>query len=109
MRIFFGITLFLALLISSCNKEPEACIEVNQSSVAVGGDIEFRSCSKRALSFIWTFNGPDGASANDIQRSEEWFTFQFDTVGTYQVSLQAFYRYSWLGAWDSASTTVTVN
>ena len=109
MRIAYGITLFTIFLMFSCSKNPEACIAVNKSSVAVGENIQFTSCSKRALSFIWSFSGPTGSSANNIERSEETFAYAFDTAGTYTVKLQAFYKYSWLGAWDTTSTVVTIN
>lgn len=108
MRIAFGITLLLVFFGVSCSKEPKACIEVDKTSVAVNADITFTSCSENALSYIWSFNGPDGASANSIQRSEGIFTFQFDTAGVYNIHLQAFYRYGWLGSWDSTSTNITV-
>ncbi|MCB9223520.1 MAG: PKD domain-containing protein [Crocinitomicaceae bacterium] len=109
MRLTLSLVLLIAFIAASCSKDPEACIEVDKNSVTVGESIQLTSCSKRALSFIWSFSGPEGATANSIQRSEESFSFSFDTAGSYTVKLQAFYRYSWLGAWDTTNTVITVN
>ncbi|MEX1002145.1 MAG: PKD domain-containing protein [Crocinitomicaceae bacterium] len=109
MRKAIGITLFLAVTVISCNKGPEACIEMDKTSANVGESIEFRSCSKRALSYIWTFQGPEGAAVNDTARSEEWFFMEFDTSGSYTVQLQAFKKYSWLGESSTASANFTIN
>jgi PKD repeat protein len=109
MRFTVGLTLFLGLSLGACNKAPEACIEVDKSSASTGSPIQFTSCSKHALSYIWSFDGPEGAIENDTMRSEETFSMSFSTAGTYTVHLDAYKRYSWLGESSSATTTVTIN
>lgn len=110
MRIALGLTLLLSIILQSCNKPPKACIEVDKNSVAIGEVITFNAaCSKKALSYIWTIEGPVGASENSIQWSDETFTRAFSTSGEYVVKLTAYKKFSWLGESASASTNVSVN
>ncbi len=97
-------------LFTSCKKTVVACLETSSQSAAVGEEITFSSqCSEHALSFLWSFEGPSGAYANGVQRSEDLFQFSFDTAGTYNVKLEVYRNYSWVGDADSTSTTITVN
>ena len=109
MRKVLGVTLFLAFIAVGCNKPPEACIEMEPSSAAVGEPIEFKSCSKRALSYLWTFEGPDSAAVNDTARSESVITMSFDMPGNYTVYLEAYKKYSWLGESSTATASFTIN
>ena len=96
--------------ITSCEKAVVACLETSSQSAAVGEEITLSSqCSEHALSFLWSFQGPAGASANTIQRSEDLFQFSFDTAGSYTVRLEAFRNYSWVGDTDSTFTTIVIN
>jgi len=97
------------MALSSCDKSPVACISMDQSSAAVGTAIEFTSCSEKALSYIWKFEGPAGAPENSIQWSETTFSRAFSVSGTYTVTLTAYQRYSWGGDGDSVSETLTIN
>lgn len=108
MRKSLGFTLLLALILFSCNKPPEACIQVDQDVVAVGTPVTLTSCSERALSYIWSMQGPVGAPENNIQWSEEVVTRSFSVPGTYTVTLEAYKKYSWIGDMASATTTITV-
>ena len=70
-----------ALTLSSCMKEPMACIEA-PSSGTVGQSITFTSCSMDAHHVEWTFG--DGATA-----SESTTTHIYSAAGTYTVKLVA--------------------
>ncbi|MBD3637051.1 MAG: PKD domain-containing protein [Crocinitomicaceae bacterium] len=110
MRKALGLTLILATVLFSCNKPPEACIELDSNSVSAGTPITFSAeCSKRSLSYIWSFEGPTGAPENDSLRSEEVFSMAFSVTGSYTVKLEAYERYSWNGQMGETSTTFTVN
>lgn len=92
----------------SCNKPPEACIEVDNTTVTIGAPITFTSCSKRALSQDWFMEGPDGAPENEMGWSDAQFTHSFTVSGTYTVILNAYSKFSFLGDVHSATTTITV-
>jgi PKD domain len=110
MRIVIGISLILVISMVSCNKPPEACITVDNKSAAAGTAVTFSSsCSKRALSYIWTIEGPVGAAENNIQFSEESFTRAFAVQGSYTITLDAYQKFSWGGQTASTTETVTVN
>ena len=110
MRITLGITLFLGLVLFSCNKPPEACITTSNESPAVGTEVELSAtCSEKAKSYIWSFEGPSSSIYNNIQRSEQVIMIAFDTAGTYTVTLDVFKEFSWLGESASTQTTLTVN
>ncbi len=99
---------FIALLAYSCNKPPEACIEIDNTSPAVGESVTFTSCSKRTLSFIWRFDGPVGAPENAIGSSDESFQMDFSVPGAYTITLEAYKKFSFLGEMNSTSESFTV-
>lgn len=77
--------------------------------MSVGTPVTFTSCSEKALSYTWFMNGPAGAPENDLGWSEEEFSRTFSVAGTYEVTLTAYEKFSWLGDADSTSTTIIVN
>lgn len=99
----------LALGLVACNKPPKACINTDATNVSVGTPVTFTSCSEKALSYTWFMNGPAGAPENDLGWSEEEFSRTFSVAGTYEVTLTAYEKFSWLGDADSTSTTIIVN
>lgn len=110
MKITFGLTLLLGLVLLSCNKPPEACITASSESPSVGETVELSAaCTKKAKSYIWSFEGPSSSVLNNIQRSEQVIMIAFDTAGTYTVTLDAYSDFSWLGSTGSTQTTINVN
>lgn len=108
-KILIVLSVFSILLMTSCKKNPEACMEVSSTNVTVGEEVTFTSCSKDALSYDWYFVGPVGAPENNIGNSEITFTHQFSTSGTYTVKHVAFEKFSFLGKSDTTETVVVVN
>jgi hypothetical protein len=87
MRISFYIVSFSMLLfvISACNKVPVACFEIKTpiDSIRVGKNIEFdAACSIDAQDYFWDFS-------NGLGGNTEYIITQFDTAGTYNVTLVA--------------------
>lgn len=110
MRIAFGISILLVTTLFSCSKPPEACIISDNSSTTVGTAVTLSaSCSKRALSYIWSFEGPVDSNLNNVERSEEEITVAFDVAGSYTITLEAYEKFSWLGQMGSTTTSVSVN
>ena len=108
MKMKFLVFAVIALLAYSCNKPPEACIEIDNTSPTVGETVTFSSCSKRTLSFIWSFEGPTGAPENSIGSSDESFQMDFSVPGSYTVTLEAYKKFSFLGEMNATSENFTV-
>ena len=98
----------VALMVCSCNKAPEACVEIDKTTASAGEPISFSSCSKRSLSFIWSFEGPISAPENSIGSSDEVVNIAFSVPGTYTVTLEVFKKYSFQGESATASTNFTI-
>ncbi|MBK7128738.1 MAG: PKD domain-containing protein [Crocinitomicaceae bacterium] len=96
------------LIFTACSKPPEACIDNGQTSVSTGQEVVFTSCSKRALSYLWTMVGPTGAPENTQAWSDQQIKVIFTIPGTYTVTLEAYSKFSWMGDVGTASQTVTV-
>ena len=103
MKRALGAIFVCVALLSSCHKPPKPCIEVSTETAVVGAPVTFTSCSKKALSYEWHMEGPAGAPENSLGWSEIQFNHSFTVPGTYNVTLIAYKKFSWLG--DSASTT----
>lgn len=99
---------FIATLVYSCNKPPEACIEVDKTTASIGEEITFTSCSKRAQSYIWFFEGPVGAPENNIGSSDISFKQSFSVAGTYSVKLEAYKKFSFQGEMTSTTRNIVI-
>lgn len=95
--------IFILIGVQSCNRPPEACIEISSNSAAVNTPITFKSCSKRALSQDWYFSGPANAPENDSAYSDLEFSHAFTVPGNYTVTLNAYSKFSFLGDVNSTS------
>lgn len=110
MRIASFTALLLLFAMFSCNKPPEACIEIDNTSPTTGTPVRFSaSCSKRSLSYIWEIDGPASAPENTMFWGEEVFDWTFSVPGTYTVSLEVYEKFSWNGEMGSTTTQITVN
>ncbi|MDA7803838.1 hypothetical protein N8987_04610 [Crocinitomix sp.] len=99
----------LTLLIYSCEKAPEACMELGATITTVGTAIEFKSCSENALSIEWYIEGPEDAPENDLGWSDISFTHAFSMVGSYTVTLHAYEKFSFMGERSTVEETIVVN
>lgn len=97
------------LLIAGCKKVPTACMELSATSAGTGTPIDFVSCSKKALSFEWFMEGPDGAPENTQGWSDESFTHSFSVPGTYIITLNAYYDFSFTGEVSTTQETIVIN
>ncbi|UKN02950.1 hypothetical protein K6119_05405 [Paracrocinitomix mangrovi] len=93
----------------SCSKDPQACIDLSTTSASVGEEVTFTSCSKNALSYIWSIEGPTGVEENDMQWSESSFVHAFAVGGKYKIELKAYKKYSWIGQPSTSEATITIN
>ena len=99
----------LPVYLTACNRPPEACIQTDMESAAVGTPVTFTSCSKRALSQDWFMTGPDSAAENSMGWSDASFTHTFTMPGTYEVRLNAYSKFSFMGDVRSTTQSFTVN
>lgn len=109
MRFKLFASLLFVILLASCNKSPEACIELDKTSAAIGETITFTSCSKHALSYIWRMEGPVGAPENEMGWSDEMIQVDFSVPGSYTVTLTAYSKFSFLGESTSTSKSFVIN
>jgi hypothetical protein len=98
----------LVVLMSACNKAPEACIDNGQTSVSTGTPVNFASCSKHTMSQEWFMSGPAGAPENTMGWSDAQFTHTFTVTGTYIVTLKAYSKFSFMGEMSETTQTITV-
>lgn len=109
-KLIYILALFsLVLLVESCKKTTEACIELSETSVAVGSEIKFTSCSKNALSYEWFIEGPETAPENEQGWSDPAFSNTFTVPGNYTITLNAYANFSFLGEKSVEEKTFTVN
>lgn len=107
-KVFFLLTLFSTAFIS-CDKEVNACMELSETSVSVGTEIEFLSCSENALSLEWFIDGPEEAPENDLGWSDIKFYHAFEIPGEYVVTLHAYENFSFMGTVSTIQETITIN
>lgn len=98
-----------SVFVFSCNKSPEACLELEDQSTFVGQVTTFTSCSKNALSYEWFIAGPENAPENKMGWSDPTFNHIFTVPGSYVITLNAYYKFSFLGEKSTASATLSVN
>ena len=108
MKKIAGIVL-LVLVSLGCKKVPEACMELSANSVSTGTPLEFSSCSKKALSFEWFMSGPEGAPENNMGWSDPNFSHSFSVPGSYTITLNAYYDFSFMGEMSTVQETISVN
>ena len=77
------IVLCSSLFLTSCRKQPTACIDVSATASYTGDVVSFTSCSVDAVYYEWTF--PDG----DIITSKD-VNYTFNIPGAKTVQLKAF-------------------
>ncbi len=93
----------------SCKKDPNACIEVGETSVSTGVPVSFTSCSENALSYEWYIEGPSGAPENSMGWSDEGFSNTFTITGTYIITLHAYEDFSFDGQVSTAESSIVIN
>jgi hypothetical protein len=79
---FSVIALALTLFAASCSKQPTACINASKTTVDIGEDITFTSCSENAESVSWDFGDGRTAEGTTVTQS-------YDKPGTYIVQVKA--------------------
>jgi hypothetical protein len=90
----------LIAFLSSCTKQPEACINVSKQNAGIGESISFSSCSENADKVIWSFgDGSADVEGNDVTKS-------YSSPGNYLVELRTFSKRE--KKWDRASVLVKV-
>jgi len=104
----FLLIVVLPVYLTACNKPPEACIETDMETASVGAPVTFSSCSKRALSQDWFMTGPAGAPENTMGWSDASFTHSFTVAGTYEIRLNAYSKFSFMGDVNTATQSFTV-
>ena len=106
---FYLIVTFCSLIIIGCRRPPEVCMELSAESTFAGTPIQFASCSKRALSFEWFMDGPDGAPENIRGWSDESFSHSFTVPGSYVITLNVSRNFSFTGDKATLQKTIRVN
>lgn len=81
---------------------------MDTTTASVGQTITFTSCSKRSLSWVWSFSGPVGAPENTTGSSDEMYQHAFSVPGTYTVQLDAYEKFSFLGEMNSTTATFVI-
>ena len=75
MRKYIQLTVsifYLAFLLNSCTKTPDACIDDNTDNVYYSGDtIAFKSCSIDGATYFWEFG--DGQTSNETHPKHVFF------------------------------------
>jgi plastocyanin len=99
----------ISIFAVSCKKRPNACMEISETSVAVGAPVTFTSCSSNALSLAWYTTGPAGAPENYESSSDMVFTQTFSVPGTYEVRLYAYREFSFEGELSISIQEIVVN
>lgn len=84
-------------------------MQISSNSVSVGQQVEFTSCSKKALSYEWFITGPAAAPENNLGWSDTYFTNTFSVTGTYTVTLTAYENFSFLGRTAIVEETIVVH
>ncbi|MDQ3190083.1 MAG: hypothetical protein M3Q58_00660 [Bacteroidota bacterium] len=77
MKIILHLIVFILLV--SCKKNPEACINVSEKEVEIGQTITFGDCSKNGFSREWFIQGN--------KYVEEIVTLKMDKPGNYTANL----------------------
>lgn len=99
--ILIIMALFGVFAITSCMKEPMACLDSATKSGNVGQSISFdASCSMDAHHYEWTFG--DGATGEGAS-----VTHAYNTVGTYSATMTAMSKNR--KKEDIKTITVTIN
>jgi hypothetical protein len=95
----FFIFAIAGMILSSCSKKPQACIEVNKTVIRAGESISFLSCNEEADSYEWNFG--DGKTATGNLASHT-----YEKEGTYLVQLIAYSKRE--KRWDKSQTIINV-
>lgn len=98
MKFFASIALAIVLL-TSCNKQPQACISVSQTKVRPDDMITLLSCSEDAERFVW--NMGDGTTMEGPS-----VTHSYAKPGLYQVELKVLSKKD--KKWDRATVLMNV-
>jgi hypothetical protein len=109
MKKILFFSLICAFTLSSCKKELTACIDLDNTSVAVGQTINFSSCSESELSYNWIITGPEGAPENDKVWNDRIFSNTFSIAGSYIITLDTYSEFSFLGETKTATQTFMIN
>ncbi|MCH9823200.1 hypothetical protein OAA90_06355 [Salibacteraceae bacterium] len=84
----FGIAplILFFVLVSACNRQPDACLETSTTSSLVGSPIIVRDCSKRGFDNV--INMGNGAKFNN----EQEINYTYYSGGSYRIALTSFSR-----------------
>ena len=103
LKHFFLLLFSISMTIVACDKDdpsPEACFDIEHSTVAAGETAHFTSCAENAHHFEWDFG--DGATS-----ALENPTHVYNTPGTYTVAQHVFNED--MSKSDMITHTITVN
>lgn len=90
---------FSTVFMSSCQKEPVACISPSSTQVETGQTVDFRNCSTEGYDFKWTaFDGQTSTNLN--------YSYRFTTPGQRNFTLEAYSKNG--KKTDVATVTITV-
>lgn len=106
--VIVSIVSLTALSITSCDKQPTACISIDQSTYDVFDNIQLKSCSIDADKFSWFYkcNGVSVASEVEQKSTEETPVFIPTEDGVWSIELRADSKHQ--SKDDQTSTTITV-
>lgn len=79
-KVFITIIGGAIITLSSCVKEPVACLQASKTSAETNEAISFTDCSENAHSYLWEFG--DGITSTDANPSHT-----YSSSGTYTVKL----------------------
>ncbi|MBT6746206.1 MAG: PKD domain-containing protein, partial [Flavobacteriales bacterium] len=88
-----------ALILTSCQKKPEACFTSDETEIYEGETIVFTNCSQDAVTQLWTVSDGQEFETEDIE-------LIFTTAGSYDVTLECYSKNG--RKKDSETITVTV-
>jgi len=87
------------MILTGCQKEPSACLNVSTTTVSVGQYVSFSDCSIDAHSYLWEFG--DGSTSTDQNPIHK-----YSSKGTYVAKLTASSKNG--NKSDEISTAITV-
>lgn len=97
----YSLTLILFSFVFGCNRQPEACVEINTTSTLVGSPVVATDCSEKGFDNLYDFG--NGAKFSN----ETSVTYAYYQGGNYSVQLTSFSKKNNKKDTDSKSIRVT--